>query len=70
MASAREAGWPVVWSGGEDVGARFAYLEAPDSPATIIEVMELTETTTGMAHYVRDSAANWDGSDPIRVLGG
>ena len=62
-------GWPVVWSGGEDVGTRFAYVEPPNSPATIIEIMELTETTAGMGNFIRDTAANWDGSDPIRELG-
>jgi catechol 2,3-dioxygenase-like lactoylglutathione lyase family enzyme len=70
MQAIAEAGWPVVWSGGEDVGTRFAYVEPPNSPATIIEIMELTETTKGMATFVRDAAAHWDGSDPIRNLGG
>ena len=70
MQAVEEAGWPVVWSGGEDVGTRFAYVEPPNGPATIIEIMELTEATSGMATFVRDAAANWDGSDPIRNLGG
>lgn len=73
MRSVADAGWPVVWSGGEDVGTRFAYVEPPAGPAhvaQIIEIMELTEITSGMAAFVRDAAANWDGSDPIRVLGG
>lgn len=73
MRAVAEAGWPVVWSGGEDVGTRFAYVEPPAGRAQvaqIIEIMELTEITSGMASFVRDAAANWDGSDPIRVLGG
>jgi catechol 2,3-dioxygenase-like lactoylglutathione lyase family enzyme len=69
MRAVGEAGWPVVWSGGEDVGTRFAYVEPPNSPATIIEIMELTDITTGMAKFVRDAAEGWDGSDPIRNLG-
>jgi catechol 2,3-dioxygenase-like lactoylglutathione lyase family enzyme len=69
MRAVGEAGWPVVWSGGEDVGTRFAYVEPPNSPATIIEIMDLTDITTGMANFVRDAAASWDGSDPIRNLG-
>lgn len=67
------AGWPVVWQGGEDVGTRFAYVEPPAgsaSVAAVIEIMELNDVTTGMAEFVRDAAANWDGGDPIRVLGG
>jgi hypothetical protein len=63
-------GWPVVWSGGEDVGSRFAYVEPPGCPATVIEIMELSDTTAGMAKFIRDAATNWDGSNPIRVLGG
>jgi hypothetical protein len=70
MQAVENAGWPVLWSGGEDVGTRFSYVEPANSPATIIEIMELTDTTTGMAKFVRDAADGWDGSDPIRNLGG
>lgn len=70
MRAVEAAGWPVVWSGGEDVGTRFAYVEPPNSPAAVVEIMELTEATTGMAAFIRDAAAGWDGSDPIRSLGG
>ncbi len=68
MRSVAGAGWPVVWSGGEDVGTRFAYVEPPGSPAAVIEIMELTDTTRGMATFVRDAAAGWDGTEPIREL--
>jgi hypothetical protein len=70
MQAVNAAGWPVVWSGGEDVGTRFAYVEPRNSPATIIEIMELTETTVGMGKFIRDAADGWDGTDPIRELGG
>ncbi|MGY4869925.1 VOC family protein [Mycolicibacterium elephantis] len=69
MAAVQAADWPVVWSGGEDVGTRFAYVEPPNRPASVVEIMELTEITAGMATFVRDAAASWDGSDPIRPLG-
>ena len=69
MQAVEAAGWPVAWSGGEDIGTRFAYVEPPNSPATVVEIMELTDVTTGMAAFVRDTAASWDGSDPIRSLG-
>lgn len=69
MQAVQDAGWPVVWSGGEDVGTRFAYVEPPNSPAAIIEIMELTETTAGMGNFIRDTAANWDDTDPIREMG-
>jgi hypothetical protein len=70
MAAVRDAGWPVVWSGDEDTGTRFAYVEPPNSPATVIEIMELNEMMVGMGKFVRDAAADWDGTDPIRVLNG
>ncbi len=69
MRAVEEAGWPVVWSGGEDVGTRFAYAEPPGCPSTIVEIMELTDVTSGMAKFVRDAASGWDGTDPIRNLG-
>jgi hypothetical protein len=73
MAAVEEAGWPVVWSGGEGLGVRFAYVEPPNSPtlpAQIVEISELTESQAGVATFIRDAAANWDGSDPIREMGG
>lgn len=72
MQSVQDAGWPVVWSGGEGPeGAvtRFAYVEPPERPAAIIEIMELTDTTQVMATFLRDAAATWDGGTPVRELG-
>jgi catechol 2,3-dioxygenase-like lactoylglutathione lyase family enzyme len=70
MTAVEEAGWPVVWSGGEDLGVRFAYVEPPHSPVTVVEISELTAAQEATATFIRDSAANWDGSDPIREMGG
>jgi hypothetical protein len=66
MTAVEQAGWPVVWSGGEGFGVRFAYVEPPNSPAQIIEISELTDTTRASSAYIRDAAAGWDGTDPIR----
>ncbi|MDT5014451.1 MAG: hypothetical protein QOD39_611 [Mycobacterium sp.] len=70
MAAVRDVGWTVAWLGGEDVGTRFAYVETPNSPATIVEITELNDATAGLNQFVSDAAMNWDGSDPIRALGG
>ena len=70
MKSVLDAGWPVVWSGGEGFGVRFAYVEPPNSPATIVEISELTSAQAASAKFIRDAAAYWDGSDPIREMGG
>jgi catechol 2,3-dioxygenase-like lactoylglutathione lyase family enzyme len=67
--SAQDAGWPVVWTGGGAESVRYAYLEPPAGPATIIEIMELNDLTRGMDSLLREAAAAWDGSDPIRSLG-
>jgi len=70
MKAVADAGWPVVWSGGE--GVRFAYVEPPNSPAyvsQIVEISELTDAQAASAKFIRDAAANWDGSDPIREMG-
>jgi hypothetical protein len=66
MKAVLDAGWPVVWSGGEGFGVRFAYVEPPGSPAAVIEISELTEATLATSMHIRDAAASWDGSDPIR----
>jgi hypothetical protein len=70
MDAVAEAGWPVVWSGGEGFGVRFAYVEPPNSPATIVEISELTDATVASSTFIREAAASCDGSDPIRELGG
>ena len=70
MASVRDAGWPVVWS-----VARMSGRDSPTSsrrtvrPRRSSRSWKMNEVTAGMATFVRDAAANWDGSDPIRVLG-
>jgi hypothetical protein len=68
MAAAQSIGWPVVWSGGEELGTRFAYLETSGVPAPIVAISQLTDATAAMAKLVRDAAQDWDGSDPVRVL--
>jgi hypothetical protein len=73
MKAVADAGWPVVWSGGEGFGVRFAYVEPPNSPAyisQIVEISELTDATLASSAFIREAAASWDGSDPIRELGG
>ena len=70
VAKAQAAGWPVVWHGGDAGTTRFAYVEPPaGGPATVYELMELTEITSGMGAFVRDAARDWDGSDPVRTVG-
>ena len=72
LRSAGAAGWPVVWSGGEEGGVRFAYIEPAEPAAGAAAIYEITERSDmfdGMAAMVRGAAADWDGADPIRVFG-
>lgn len=69
MAAVADAGWPVVWSGGADQGQRYAYVEPPTG-AAIAEITARTDALVGMAELVRGAAVDWDGSDPVRSLGG
>jgi catechol 2,3-dioxygenase-like lactoylglutathione lyase family enzyme len=69
LARAAAAGWPVVHHGSGGGIAKFAYLDAGGFTSTVIEVMELNETTTWMTTTVRDAAQDWDGRDPVRSLG-
>jgi hypothetical protein len=69
VGNAEAAGWPVVWSGGEAEGVRYAYVEPAGGLATIYEIMELTDVSSGFNKLIRDAADGWDGTDPIRTLG-
>ena len=69
MARAQSAGWPVVHSGSGGGMAKFAYLDPGGFTSTVVEVMELNTVTRWMTDLVRDSATDWDGTDPVRSLG-
>ena len=69
LSSAEATGWPVVWSGGEVGSTRYVYLEPPEGPAAIVELMELTPQVAGLGRMVREAAAGWDGQNPVRPLG-
>ena len=64
-----DAGWPVVWSGGERFGVRFASVEPPNAAATVIEISELT-TRRRPVRSPSATPRRGDGSDPVRNLMG
>ncbi len=55
--------------GGEH--GRFAYLEREDARAgdTLIEISDISGPKGAFFERVREAAAAWDGSDPVRALG-
>jgi len=66
--AARAARWPVVHEGDTGGMARFAYYDPGGVTNTVVEVMELTDATRWLVTTVRDAAATWDGTDPVRSL--
>jgi Glyoxalase/Bleomycin resistance protein/Dioxygenase superfamily len=64
------AGYTVAQEGsiGGEQG-RFAYLDTEHDQGTVIEISDISGPKGQMFAYVRDVAANWDGTEPIRVLG-
>ncbi|MCV7173428.1 VOC family protein [Mycobacterium manitobense] len=68
LKAAADRGWPVVWSGGQDVGVRFAYVEPQAGPAAIYEITERSDAIVGLDAMLRAATADWDGTDPVRRL--
>jgi hypothetical protein len=67
MARANAAGYRTAQIG-RSAGTGFAYVDGGPA-AEFIEVMELNDLTRGMMGLIRDAAATWDGTEPVRDLG-
>ncbi len=69
MKEAEAAYWPVVFSGDGNGVANFAYFELDTTISTVVEVMELNDSTRALAETVAKGAEQWDGvTDPVRSL--
>jgi hypothetical protein len=69
MRKAEAARWPVVFSGDGNGVANFAYFELDTTISTIVEVMELNDSTRMLAETVAKAAEQWDGvTEPVRSL--
>ena len=53
--------------GGEQ--GRFAYLDTEQDQGTVIEISDISGAKGQMFAYIREQAAAWDGTDPIRRIG-
>ena len=53
--------------GGEK--GRFAYFDTQAHPGTIVEISDISGPKGAMFAHIRKVAAEWDGADPIRVVG-
>jgi hypothetical protein len=67
VAAAVADGWTEVWSGDAGGTTRFSYLERADSPATVVELMELNDQTRAMGAKIRDAAAAWAPGQPTII---
>jgi hypothetical protein len=69
LAAVRDAaiadGWTEVWCGDGGGTTPFSYLERADSPATVVELMELNDGTREMGAAIRDAAAAWKPGQPV-----
>jgi len=65
--NALSLGYPVTQEGriGGEHG-RLAYLDTEHDHGTAIEISDLSGPTGPFFSDIRDAAANWDGTDPIR----
>jgi hypothetical protein len=69
MKKAEAARWPIVFSGDGNGVASFAYFELDTTISTVVEVMELNDSTRALAETVAKGAEQWDGiTDPVRSL--
>jgi hypothetical protein len=64
-ADAMSAGWTEVWRGDEEGPTRFSYLEHPDSPVAIVELMELNDMTSAMGSAIQAAAEAWAPGQPV-----
>ena len=48
---------------------RFAYFETAGHPGTVIEISDISGSKGRFFERVKAAAVNWDGADPVRVIG-
>ncbi|OUZ10291.1 glyoxalase [Aeromicrobium sp. PE09-221] len=54
--------------GGEH--GRFAYFETQGHPGTVVEISDVSGPKRAVFDFIRKSSIGWDGSKPIRPMGG
>ncbi|MCF8470153.1 MAG: VOC family protein [Parvibaculum sp.] len=54
---------------GTIAGGGFAYFDTEFHPGTVMEISDTSGAKGEFFQHIRDEAAKWDGSDPIRPIG-
>ena len=47
---------------------RFAYFDTPGHAGTVIEISDISGAKGRFFEHIRNAAAEWDGSDPVRAV--
>jgi len=66
----RAAGLPLAARAWTHTGTEFAFVDATATLGHMIELYEPAPALRGFYEFVRQSAVDWDGRDPVRVLKG
>ena len=63
-------GFVVGHEGEIGESGRFVYFDAGGHPGTVIELSDVSGPKGRFFEHIRRAAESWDGSDPIRTVGG
>jgi len=66
MARLEAQGFRVAMSGEVGARGRFVYFDAEHHPGSVVELSEVSGPKGEMFRRIRETAEQWDGSDPVR----
>ena len=70
VARHQKAGAALAFSGVAGVGARAGYMDTTATLGGMIELIEINPKVEAFFGMLHAAAQDWDGTDPVRVLGG
>jgi len=69
MARLKALGFRIGQEGGVGRNGRFVYFQSDGHPGSVIELSEISGAKGEFFKTIRDAAASWDGTDPVRKVG-
>lgn len=70
VARHKAAGAPLAFSGVAGVGGRAGYMDTTKTLGGMIELIEINDKVEEFFGMLYSAAQDWDGTDPVRSLGG
>ena len=70
LAEIEKGGYEIGQSGAIGENGRFVYLCTEAHPGTVVEVSEISGAKGRFFAHIADAAAEWNGDEPIRRMGG